>query len=199
MVDTITPAVGGARRGRYRLAVALHALGATSAAGGFGAMLGLIGMLLGAPWRGWGLGLLAAVAGIYAVGETASLTIPIPARRRQVPSWWRTFFSLPVAAFLYGLGLGIGFLTYLSFGTLVAVSFAALVAGSPALGAALVAPFGLARALAVGAANGGRAGDSGDPRDPIDRLEHLAATPLPRAANVVALATVALASIAVVA
>ena len=50
---------------------------------------------------------------------------PVPQLRRQVPDWWRTFFSPPVTAFLYGAGLGIGFLTFLATGALVVVTLAA--------------------------------------------------------------------------
>ena len=73
----------------------------------------------------------------------------MPQLRRQVPDWWRTYFGRPFAAVLYGAGLGIGFLTYLSAGTLVVVAFAAIAGGSPALGALIVAPFGLARGLSA--------------------------------------------------
>jgi Methylamine utilisation protein MauE len=66
-----------------------------------------------------------------------------------VPDWWRTFFPPRVAAFLYGIGLGPGFVTYLTHGTLVVVALAAAATGSPLLGAAIVTPFGIARGLTV--------------------------------------------------
>ena len=44
---------------------------------------------------------------------SSGLPVPVPQLRRQVPDWWRTFFPPHVAAFLYGIGLGPGFLTYL--------------------------------------------------------------------------------------
>ena len=82
--------------------------------------------------------------------------MPIPERREQVPEWWRTFFPWPVSSFLYGLGLGIGFLTFLRHGTL---------GGgrrgrdrdrrSLARAVAIVAPFGLARACTVAVAGRG--------------------------------------------
>ena len=149
MVETIVPVVHGGKRSSYRLAVALHVLGATIAAAALGAALGLAGMALGAPWDSAGLLALAAVAALYALREGAGLPLPLPDRHRQVPDWWRTFFSPPAAAFLYGLGLGVGFLTFLSFGTFVAVATGALVSGDPLLGAAVCAPFGLARGLSV--------------------------------------------------
>ena len=120
MVGTITPVVHGGRRGRWAWSVALHALGAGGAAAAFGALLGAAGGVLGAPWDGAGPLLVLAVAAGYTLRELVGLPVPIPERRRQVPVWWRTFFPPPVAALLYGAGLGIGFLTYLRHGTLVA-------------------------------------------------------------------------------
>jgi hypothetical protein len=57
-----------------------------------------------------------------------------------------------VAATLYGAGLGIGFLTYLAHGTLVVVSAAAFASGRPAVGALLLAPFGLVRGVSAATA-----------------------------------------------
>jgi len=54
-------------------------------------------------------------------GELTPVSVPVAQLRRQVPEWWRTFFGRRVASVLYGAGLGVGFLTYLSHGTLVVV------------------------------------------------------------------------------
>jgi hypothetical protein len=124
---------------------------------------------------------VAATAAVYAARELAGLPVPVPERRRQVPEWWRTFFSPDAAAFLYGLGLGIGFLTFLRYGTLVVVAVAALASGDPVAGAALVLPFGLARALSVVVAAEAR--DAGDVSRVVGRLEAMAETSLPRLAN----------------
>jgi len=148
MVETISPVVHGGR-GRWLGTLTLHALGATGTAVIFGATLGWIGGSLGAPWGRPGLLALGAVATLYALGTITGLRVPVPQLRRQVPDWWRTFFGRPFAAVLYGAGLGIGFLTYLSAGTLVVVSFAALASGSPGIGALVVAPFGLVRGLSA--------------------------------------------------
>lgn len=150
MVETIAPVVHGGRNRSYFLSVVTHTLGATMSAALFGLGLGALGRLLGAPYSSevaWGL--VVGVAALYALREVVGLEIPLPDLDRQVPDWWRTFFSLPVASFLYGIGLGVGFITYLSFGTLVPVAIGAFALGEPLLGAALMAPFGLARGLSV--------------------------------------------------
>ena len=148
MVETISPVVHGGR-GRWLGALALHTLGATGTAALFGVALGWIGGSLGAPWGRAGLLALTAIAAAYALGALTGVGVPVPQLRRQVPDWWRTYFGRPFAAVLYGAGLGIGFLTYLSNGTLVVIAFAALASGSPAVGALIVAPFGLVRGLSA--------------------------------------------------
>ena len=149
MVETISPVVHGGKTPSYWRSVALHALGATASAALVGAALGGLGALLGAPWGNAGLMVLAAVAAVYALRELFDLPIPIPDMDRQVPDWWRTFYSREVAALLYGVGLGVGFLTYVSFGTLVVVAAAAITSGSPFAAAFALSLFGLARGLSI--------------------------------------------------
>lgn len=187
MVETITPVVHGEGRTAYRWSLALHIFGAGTAAAALGGVLGSLGALTGAPWGAPGLFVLATIAALYALRESAGAPVPLPARRAQVPSWWRTFFSPPVAGLLYGLALGVGFLTYLSFGTFVAVAAAAALGGDPLVGAALCAPFGVGRGLAVAWANRGP-GD--DPGTTVAHLGDLALGRSPRLLNAAALAAV---------
>ena len=188
MVTTIAPVVYGRRRD-YVIAISLHTFAATITAALTGAALGLIGALLDAPWGEAGAWVVVAIAVVYALREITGLPIPLPNARRQVPEWWRTFYSPPIAATLYGAGLGVAFLTFLSFGTFVAVAAAALALGDPLWGAAIAAPFGLARSLAV-AAVGWR---SLEPGDTVAAVARLGGTRLPRSVNAVALLTVAIA------
>ena len=153
MVETITPVVYGGRA-RWVGALILHALGATLAAVLFGAALGAVGGMLGAPFGRAGMLVVGAFALLYAAGTLPGVHVAVPQLRRQVPDWWRTFFSPPVTAFLYGAGLGIGFLTFLTTGALVVVAIAAAASGSVWVGVLLMAPFGVARGLsAIVAAN----------------------------------------------
>jgi hypothetical protein len=147
MVETITPVVHGGRTRRWASALVLHLLGATVAAAAFGAALGAVGRALGAPWGTVGIGVVVVLAAVYLAREAFGVRVPVPELRRQVPDWWRTFFGFGPAAFLYGAGLGVGFLTFLGHGTLLVVATAAVASGSPFLGAALVAPFAIARGI----------------------------------------------------
>jgi hypothetical protein len=146
MVETITPVVHGGRT-RWAAALALHTVGATAAAGLFGAALGGLGSLLGAPLGRAGLVVVGLVALLYVLRLAGEERIPVPQLRRQVPDWWRTFFGWPVAAVLYGGGLGVGFLTYVGHGTLVVVAAGAALSGRPLVGVLVMAPFGLVRGL----------------------------------------------------
>jgi hypothetical protein len=161
MVETITPVVHGGRTGRWALALALHVLGATVAAATFGAALGGLGLLLGAPWGLAGGVIVGAVAVAYLAREGLGLRLPVPQLRRQVPDWWRMYFGVGSAAFLYGVGLGVGFFTYLGHGTLVVVSAVAVVSGRPLVGAAVLTPFGLARGLSAVVARHARTAEEG--------------------------------------
>jgi Methylamine utilisation protein MauE len=148
MAETITPVVHGGSRRAWAVSVAAHVLGAAIAAAVFGAVLAAFGALLGAPWGTAGTMAVAEAAAVYLIAELGA-RVPVPQLRKQVPDWWRTFFPPRAAAFLYGTGLGAGFLTYMTHGTLVVVAVAAAVTGSPLLGAAIVMPFGIARGLTV--------------------------------------------------
>jgi hypothetical protein len=172
----------------YRVAVALHTVGAGVSGAVLGAGLGALGDLLGAPWGTSGWIVVGGIAAIYALREAARLPVPLPNLRRQVPEWWRTFFAPPTAALLYGVELGVGFVTYLSFGTFVAVGAAAMASGDPLLGAALCAPFGVARGLSVVLA-------SANEHRTVERLERLAAGGAPRAVNAAVLIALAAAAL----
>jgi hypothetical protein len=187
MVETITPVVHGGSRERWGISLALHAIGAAVAAAIVGSLLAGAGALLGAPWGVPGAWLVVAAAALYVARELGA-PMPVPQLRRQVPDWWRTFFPPHLAAFLYGLGLGPGFLTYLGHGTVVVVSVAALASGRPLLGAAVLAPFGLARGLGPVLAFGVRS--PSDAAALVERLDRSASKPRWRVANALALSMV---------
>ncbi len=155
MAEAITPVVHGGRA-RWIGALVLHVGGAAVAAGAFGATLAASGAALGAPFGRAGLLVAGGVAAAYALAAVpgSPVRIPIPQLRRQVPDWWRTYFSPPVTALLYGLGLGVGFATFLATGALVVVAVASSVSGSPLVGALLMVPFGLARGAPALVAHG---------------------------------------------
>jgi hypothetical protein len=192
MVETISPVVYGTRM-RWLGALALHAVGATATAAAFGALVAAAASALGAPWGRAEAVLLVAIAGAYLLREVAGVRVPVPQLRRQVPDWWRTYFGRPVAAFLYGAGLGIGFFTFLGHGTLVVVTVGAASIGRPLWGALAMAPFGLARGLAPLVA--ARSREPEDGRRLVDRLSSMSDR-LRRGLNGLALAGIVVAAVA---
>jgi hypothetical protein len=192
MVDTIGAVVNGEGRKRAALSALLHVIGATATAALLGAALGALGSLLGAPWGAASVVVVIVLAGAYLLRETLHIPIPVPQSRRQVPDWWRSFYTAPIAAFLFGAGLGVGFLTFLTYGTFLVVATAAFVSGDPVLGVALCGPFGLARSLAVAVV----ARRGVDLRAFIHKLEALGETSLPRTANASILAVILIGGVA---
>ena len=192
MVETISPVVYGTRA-RWVGALALHAAGAAATAAAFGAAVAAAGALLGAPWDTAGATIVAGVALLYLARELTGIRIPVPQLRRQVPDWWRTYFGRPLAAFLYGAGLGVGFLTFLGHGTLVVVTLGVAATGRPLLGAVVMAPFGLARGLAPLVAARSRGPEDGSLL--VDRLSSMSGR-LRSALNAAALTSVAVAAAA---
>ena len=189
MVETITPVVHGGRRSPYWTSVSLHVLGAAMASAAFGAVVGAAGGLLGAPWVAGGLWVLASIALMYALREGLKVPIPVFDRHRQVPEWWRTFYSPPVAALLYGLGLGVGFFTFLTFGTFVVVTAGAFLSGHAGTGALICLPFGFARALTVLAAAGVATAEDG--AGVVERIDQTGNTATPRIVNALVLLALA--------
>ena len=151
MAETVAPVVHGVRR--WLVAVAAFAAGAVGAGAVLGWALGSA-----ASWAGGGsmhaVWAAAAVVAAYAAREVGLLRLPIPQLRRQVPQRWREVLPLPATGFLYGAGLGLGFVTYVPVATFAAVT-AAVVLADPAAGAVALGAFGVGRAAALIAATAG--------------------------------------------
>src|SRR5918995_1720856 len=131
MVETISPGVYGTGP-RWAGALALHVVGATATAAGFGALVAAAAAMLGAPWGRAGGAIVAAFAVLYLVRELAGTRVPVPQLRRQVPDWWRSYFGRSVAGVLRGRRAGGGLLTLLGHGT-VPVGTGGAPVGGPCL------------------------------------------------------------------
>ena len=151
MAETVAPVVHGVRR--WLIAVGAFAAGAVAAGAALGWALGSA-----AAWAGGGsthaAWAAAAIVAAYAGREAGILRLPVPQLRRQVPQRWREILPLPATAFLYGAGLGVGFVTYVPVATFAAV-VAAIVLADPAAGAVALAAFGAGRAIVLVAATAG--------------------------------------------
>ena len=148
MVETIGPT--GHTGGRRTTIAALASFVPGALLGGvatFGA-LAIAGSLLHGAGGRIAYAVAAAIALLAAVAEARGLRI-VPQIRRQVPEHWRRVMPLPLAAFLYGVLLGLGFTTFvLSFGVW-ALAGISLALGEPSAGIAIGLAFGAGRALPV--------------------------------------------------
>jgi hypothetical protein len=142
MVETFTPAVCGSRR-RQRLALAGFTLGAVAASALVGAALGAVGALLGTQL----VFVVAALAVLAAAREAGIVRLPLPQLRRQVPERWRSELPLPVWSVGYGIGLGLGFLTFQPVATFWVACAAAVALGKPLAAGLCFAAYGAGRAL----------------------------------------------------
>ena len=143
MVETFTPAVCGSRA-RQRFAIVLFALAAILASAALGAVLGLVGSLIGTRPALIGA---AALAFLALLRETAIVRLPIPQSRRQVPERWQYELALPLWSTGYGAGLGVGFLTFQPVATFWVACAAALALGKPLAAACCFALYGAGRAF----------------------------------------------------
>jgi cytochrome c biogenesis protein CcdA len=145
MVDTLS---AGGRPFRRRTARACAAFALGAPLGGaitFGGLAALGSLLQGGRAA---LGLAAAIALGAAALDAFGVRIA-PQLRRQVPESWRRRLPLPLAGFLYGILLGLGFTTYvLSFALPALAAISVAVADVP-LGLVLGVAFGVGRALPI--------------------------------------------------
>lgn len=131
---------------------AMHGAGYALGALILGTLLGAIGAILG--FAGFGtaaLVMLALVGLIYGAHQLDFLRVPYPQRRAQVPHDARVRFSKPVVGGLYGLALGLDYMTYVQTPLLYLVTLAAALTGNIPEAIALIALFNLGRFLPVAA------------------------------------------------
>ena len=130
---------------------AMHGLGYALGALILGTLLGAIGGILGLAGFAttFGLGLLAVIGLAYGAHQLDFLRIPYPQRRAQVPHDARQRFPKWVVGGLYGLSLGLDYLTYVQTPLLYLVTAAAILTGNIPEAIALIAIFNLGRYLPV--------------------------------------------------
>jgi hypothetical protein len=149
MVETIVPVVHGIRN--WIASLIAFAAGALAAAAGVGLLLGVL-----LPTGGSRALLVAGcLALVYAAHELGVLRLPSPQLRRQVPERWRERYPQPVTGFLYGAGLGLGFVTYVPVATLLVVCFGVALLAGPLGGAAVLSGFGLGRVAVLAVSTSG--------------------------------------------
>lgn len=130
---------------------AAHGVGYALGAAILGAILGGIGMVAGFTGFGTGFGLavLAVIGLAYGAHQLDFVRIPYPQRRAQVPHDARNRFPKWVVGGLYGLSLGLDYLTYVQTPLLYMMTAAAILTGNVPEAIAIIAIFNLGRYLPV--------------------------------------------------
>lgn len=149
MIDTLGPTGHPGGRRRTLAACAAFALGAPiGGAVTFGGLAALGALAQSRPGGDVAIGLAVAIAVAAAALDALGVRIA-PQLRRQVPESWRRALPLPLAAFLYGILLGLGFTTYVLSFALPALAAVSLVVADVGLGLVLGVAFGIGRALPI--------------------------------------------------
>ncbi|WP_348524718.1 methylamine utilization protein MauF [Paracoccus marinaquae] len=130
---------------------AMHGLGYAAGAIVLGTLLGAIGGIIGFSGvaTGFGLGLLALIGLAYGAHQLDFLRAPYPQRRAQVPHDARQRFPKWVVGGIYGLSLGLDYLTYVQTPLLYMITAAAILTGSIPEAIGIIAVFNLGRYLPV--------------------------------------------------
>jgi cytochrome c biogenesis protein CcdA len=115
-----------------------------------GAALGIIGKcVIGEAVRGPAFYITASIGLILAAKEWNVLRFNLPERKCQTEKFWVHEFGFVGASLLWGLHIGLGFftrITYSGFWALVAITLAL---GDPVFGAVLMSAYWLGRVLSV--------------------------------------------------
>ncbi|CAO4132513.1 Methylamine utilization protein MauF [Methylorubrum extorquens] len=133
---------------KYSPTFLLHGAGYAVGALILGCILGIAGGLLG--FNGVSLGALAGLGAgglIYGAHQLGFLSVPYPQRRAQVPHDARQRFPVWFIGGLYGLSLGLNYLTYVQTPILYLVTAAAVLSGNVGAAILLFAAFNAGRFL----------------------------------------------------
>lgn len=129
----------------------MHGLGYAAGALILGTLLGAIGAIAGFTGfaTGFGLAVLALIGLAYGAHQLDFLRVPYPQRRAQVPHDARQRFPKWVVGGLYGLSLGLDYLTYVQTPLLYLMTAAAILTGNIPEAIMIIALFNLGRYLPV--------------------------------------------------
>lgn len=115
-----------------------------------GAALGIIGKyMIGEAVRGPAYYIAASIGLVLTAKEWGILSFNLPERKRQTEKFWAHEFGFVGASFLWGLHIGLGFFTRITYSGFWLLAAIALTGGDPFFGAALMSAYWLGRVLSV--------------------------------------------------
>jgi cytochrome c biogenesis protein CcdA len=150
MIDQITPLVQEAGRRTWLCAVASHTLGSTLSGGVLGFALGTVGLGIGlAQWKPITEWLFIFILLLCALRDAGIIRLRLPSLRRQTPAWCPQVLGSCWGAFAWGVDLGQGWTTLISFASYYALLVWAVIQADPMQGALVLGIYGAGRALPV--------------------------------------------------
>lgn len=144
MVQTFAPVVHRSRQGWFT-SIAGYAVGNLISASILGMVLATVGqVILARSVSGFLVGVISLA---YALSEYGKFRLPRPQSHWQVPETWRKRYARWQTAVLYGLGLGVGFLTLVPFATYWVVLLWLIATGEPNYAAGVMSAFAVGRTM----------------------------------------------------
>jgi hypothetical protein len=129
--------------------VAAYTGGGLASSSAVGALLGAVGAVCPATWALNLLWLLPVASSLFLMRDVGLLGIPVPECKHQTKREWAHDLGIVCAGALWGLHLGLGFMTRVSFTGFWILVMTTFILGSPLWGALLMASYWIGRAAPV--------------------------------------------------
>ncbi len=149
LLGALTPLGKVARRYWIRSVIA-YAIGGAVSAAFVGMLLGAIGrVILGDTRRGLAFYVVGSVAIILAAREMGWIRFQLPELKRQAEKVWAHEFGIVTASAMWGVHIGLGFATRMTYGGFWILVGFSMVFGEPSYGAVLLLAYWMGRILPV--------------------------------------------------
>ncbi len=150
MLASINPLGERARNRRWSHTVSAYLVGSVLGGAGMGALLGLLGGLMGVrPDLGGTAAVVAAVCGLGLAADLGLGGWRLPTIRRQVDKEWLDRYRGWVYGLGFGFQLGLGAVTVVNTAAIYLTFVLAVVSASTLFGAVIGTTFGLVRSLVI--------------------------------------------------
>lgn len=126
----------------------LYTIAAVISSSFTGFIAGILGKITGMSSLSKGVLIVGIVSVLYGLNELGAIKLPMPQRKWQVPVSWiiqRKYFG----SFLYGLTIGAGYLTYITYSGFYIWILLTFVLGDPLKGALFGAIYGFGRCITL--------------------------------------------------
>lgn len=141
--------LGKAARRDWLKWVAAYTISGCISAGTVGGMLGALGQCIPQKWRQLVFYPIAAFAVLLSIREMGWVRFDLPERKCQTEKRWIHEFSLVTVSIMWGLHIGLGFATRITYGGFWVLAALIVASGVPLAGIALMLAYWLGRTLSI--------------------------------------------------